>query len=109
MFLAPEKGSYPTTFYHAFHHTFTIKKPPSNTHFFHNPLKKASKDNKIPRHPAVGFFPKKNSPHSILSRNRLRQQLLHQLRNLMHQCLMRRRIRGPRKPCMHLPNPPITP
>ena len=73
VFLAPRKGGFPTTFHHAFHHILTIKKPLSNTHFFQNPFKKASKNDKIPRRPHRRSFPQKNSPHSILGRNRLCQ------------------------------------
>jgi hypothetical protein len=57
MFLAPRKGSFPTTFYHAFHHVLTIKKPRSTTRFFQTPLKNTSKTAKSPApSPAQDFF-----------------------------------------------------
>jgi hypothetical protein len=45
-----KKGSFSTTFYHAFHHVLTIKKPRSTPAFSQTPLKNTSKSAKIPRH-----------------------------------------------------------
>jgi hypothetical protein len=56
MFLAPQKGSFPTTFYHAFHHSLTIKKPRSTSHFFQNTLKNTSKTAKSHTITSAEFF-----------------------------------------------------
>jgi len=62
---------------------------------------------KAPTLAGAKFSAKKALSQSILSRNRLCQQMLHQLRNLMHQSLMRRRISWPGKSRMDLANPPV--
>jgi hypothetical protein len=57
VFLVPEKRSFPTTIYHAFHHVLTIKKPRSTTRFFQNTPQKHQQKAKNPTpSPAQDFF-----------------------------------------------------
>jgi hypothetical protein len=111
MFLAPRKGSFPTTFT-----THSTTFSPSKNHvqptaFSKTPLKNTSKTAEIPRLGQRQIFLRHllKMKQSILRGNRLRKQLLDQRRNLMHQSLMSRRISRPRKPRMNLPHPPIPP
>ena len=57
-FFAFERAALRNRVTHAFHHDLTIKKPRSNTLFFPNPIKKASKSADFDSRTAGDFFKK---------------------------------------------------